>query len=110
MTLKLFSIRAPRKIHHFKFASFSENAQGAQSGTHLFCNLEGQQSAVHQKNFMRTQILGYAKNICWAPGLVLIKLRQSVDIKISSILAFIYDNVDSLQNEVSTVLQTCLAF
>ena len=61
MTSKLFSIRAPRKIYHFGFALFSENAQGARSGTHLFCNLEDQQSAVHPKNSMCMQILGYAK-------------------------------------------------
>ena len=40
---------------------------------------------------------------------VLIKLRQSLDIKISPILAIISDNVDSLQNGISAVLQTCLA-
>ena len=39
---------------------------------------------------------------------VLIKLRQSLDIKIP-ILAIIFDNVDSLQNGISAVLQTCLA-
>ena len=38
----------------------------------------------------------------------LIKLRQSLDIKISPILAIISDNEDSLQNEVSAVLQACL--
>ena len=67
MTSKLFSIRAPQKIHHFGFASFLENAQEAQSGTHLFSNLEDQQSAVHQKNSMCTQILGYPKNTCLVP-------------------------------------------
>ena len=40
---------------------------------------------------------------------VLIKLRQSLDIKISPILAIIFDNVVSLQNGISAVLQTCLA-
>ena len=40
---------------------------------------------------------------------VLIKLRQSLDIKISPILAIISDNEDSLQNEISAVLQACLA-
>ena len=69
MTSKLFSIKDPRKIHHFGFALFSENAQRARSGTHLFCNLEDQQSVVHQKKSMRTQYLGYAKNTCLAPGL-----------------------------------------
>ena len=40
---------------------------------------------------------------------VLIKLRQSLDIKISPILAIISDNEDSFQNGISTVLQACLA-
>ena len=68
--IKTILYKSPRKIHHFGFTAFSENAQGAQSGIHLFCNLEDQQSAVHQKNSMRTQILGYAKNTCLAPGLL----------------------------------------
>ena len=40
---------------------------------------------------------------------VLIKLRQSLDIKISLILAIISDNEDTLQNGISAVLQACLA-
>ena len=40
---------------------------------------------------------------------VLVKLRQSLDIKISPILAIISDNEDNLQNGVSAVLQACLA-
>ena len=40
---------------------------------------------------------------------VLINLRQSLDIKISLILAIISDNEDSLQNGISAVLQACLA-
>ena len=40
---------------------------------------------------------------------MLIKLRQSLDIKISPILAIISDNEDNLQNGVSAVLQACLA-
>ena len=40
---------------------------------------------------------------------VLIKLRQSLDIKKSSILAIISDNGDSLQNGISAVLQAWLA-
>ena len=40
---------------------------------------------------------------------VLIELRQSLDIKISPILAIISDNEDSLQNRISAVLQACLA-
>ena len=40
---------------------------------------------------------------------LLIKLRQSLDIQISLILAIISDNVDSLENGISAVLQTCLA-
>ena len=40
---------------------------------------------------------------------VLVKLRQSLDIKISPILAIISDNEDNLQNGISAVLQACLA-
>ena len=40
---------------------------------------------------------------------VLIKLRQSLDIKKSPILAIISGNGDSLQNEINAVLQVCLA-
>ena len=40
---------------------------------------------------------------------VLIKVRQSLDIKKSPILAIVSDNGDSLQNGISTVLQACLA-
>ena len=36
---------------------------------------------------------------------VLVKLRQSLDIKISLILAIISDNEDSLQNGISAVLK-----
>ena len=40
---------------------------------------------------------------------VLMKPRQSLNIKISPILAIISDIVDSLQSGISAALQTCLA-
>ena len=71
--LMLYNLSMFDDIHHFGFASFSENAQEARGGTHLSCNLEDRQRTVHQKNSMCTQILGYAKNTCLAPGLKKIK-------------------------------------
>ena len=55
MALKLFLMRAPRE--YLDLPHFRKMAKV---------------SSFHQKNSTRTQILGYAKNNCLAPGLITI--------------------------------------